>query len=361
MQQQYETKSLVNLAFRQALLGAGQWAQCLWHAANDLRPVNEVFLERHPTSVHKAAVGAASGSTPHTSVLAPSSFSGALATYADELSILGRFMGFALQVPFGASVNEASAMTGSGWITGGSGAVVLRGTFDSAVLGPCIHAAITVVTQDLLRFSDGRASRTVAQILARACAEAIDRDFVDPTNTGTALIKPASIFAQGSPVLTASGTDATAARADLLALISEFRERDNRLSRALLIMRSDTACALAMFGPPFDQLTVTGGSLFGMPVLAGDHVSAIIGLVDPGKVVVSADDGIQVDLARDASLEMDDSPSQHSVTPVPSNVVSLWASNSVAFRAVRAINWDVLGSAAVYIDDVAYGGSGSPA
>jgi hypothetical protein len=73
-----------------------------------------------------------------------------------------------------------------------------------------------------------------------------------------------------------------------------------------------------------------------------------------------ADDGqVTVDMSREASLEMNDAPTQSGTTGV--SLVSLWQDNLVAFRAERYINWGLRRSGVVAaLQSVNWGGVGSP-
>jgi hypothetical protein len=66
--------------------------------------------------------------------------------------------------------------------------------------------------------------------------------------------------------------------------------------------------------------------------------------------------GIAVDLSREASLQMDDAPTMDSDTPTGTSVVSMFQTNSVAFRAERTINWKRRrDEAVVYLHGVNWG------
>jgi hypothetical protein len=84
-------------------------------------------------------------------------------------------------------------------------------------------------------------------------------------------------------------------------------------------------------------------------------------LIDSAKVLIADDGQADVDLARDAAIQMSDAPTQHAGTATPSNVVSLFQAGAVALRATRVINWRGLDGAAAYVDEANYLDTGSPA
>ena len=66
-----------------------------------------------------------------------------------------------------------------------------------------------------------------------------------------------------------------------------------------------------------------------------------------------------VDLSREASLELSDSPTQSGTTGV--SLVSLWQDNLVALRAERYITWGLrLSGVVAFIQSVNWGEAGSP-
>ena len=121
-------------------------------------------------------------------------------------------------------------------------------------------------------------------------------------------------------------------------------------------MSATVALALSLMQNPLGQaefpgISMNGGTLFGLPVIVSEYVPVVTASTDPvddGAYVVLvnasdiyfADDGdVAVDLSREASLEMADNPAHNSGTPTPAQLVSMFQTNSVAFRAERTLNW----------------------
>lgn len=81
-------------------------------------------------------------------------------------------------------------------------------------------------------------------------------------------------------------------------------------------------------------------------------------LVNAPDIYLADDGGVAVDMSREASLEMESEPVGDSVTPTPTEMVSMFQTNSVAIRAERWINWKRRRTAAVaVITGVNYGTS----
>lgn len=127
-------------------------------------------------------------------------------------------------------------------------------------------------------------------------------------------------------------------------------------------MGSNTAVALAMLQNPLGQaefggMSMSGGTLNGMPVIASDYVTDIVVLVNASDIYLADDGEITLDASREASLEMSDAPAHNSGTPTPAQLVSMWQTNSVALRAERVLNWlRRRDPAVVYLTGVAWGG-----
>ena len=107
---------------------------------------------------------------------------------------------------------------------------------------------------------------------------------------------------------------------------------------------------------------MSGGTFAGLPVITSEYVpsptaGSYIFLVNAKDIWLADEGGFTVDMSTEASLEMDSVPTQSSVaTVVPTALVSMFQTNSVAFRAERTINWaKARASAVAGIDTVNYG------
>src|SRR5690606_41976894 len=97
--------------------------------------------------------------------------------------------------------------------------------------------------------------------------------------------------------------------------------------------------------PQLPAISMTGGSLYGLPVIVSEYVltgtdGAIVVLVNASDIYLADEGGIAVDMSREASLQMDDAPSTPDATSgTGTSLVSLWQTNAVGFRAERTITW----------------------
>ena len=254
--------------------------------------------------------------------------------------------------------------TGGGaayWTGEGKAKPLTKGAFTRTSLGPLKCANICVLTEENIRDSNPKSDAIVRDMLRAAIVEEEDTTFIDPANSGTSNIKPASIT-NGAETIASSGDDADDIRLDVRSLMAKFTGANNPPSSGAWIMSSGSAMALGMMvnplgQPEFPSIGLNGGSFQMMPVIVSDHVGDIVVLVNAKDIFLARDDGIQVDMSREASLEMADNPAHDSITPTGASLVSMFQTNSVAIRAEQTINWARRRASAVaYLTGVSWGG-----
>jgi hypothetical protein len=247
------------------------------------------------------------------------------------------------------------------WVGEGKAKPLTSFSFSRTTLEPLKVANICALTEESIRFSSPKSDLLVRDSLAAALRERLDTDFIDPAKGASAGISPASIT-NGADTVASTGVDADDVRLDIRALYAKYTAENNPPSSGVWIMSSNNAVALAMMTnplgqPEFGSMTMTGGTLNGMPVIASDYVSDIVVLVNASDIYLADDGEISIDASREASLEMSDAPAHDSITPTPATLVSMWQTNSVAIRAERIINWmRRRDPGVVYLTGVAWGG-----
>ena len=89
-----------------------------------------------------------------------------------------------------------------------------------------------------------------------------------------------------------------------------------------------------------------GDTLAGLPILSGVGVKGVT-LLDSSRIALSLGDRVVLTASGDGDVEMSDAPGADSTVPTAatSNMVSLFATNSVALRAVAAINASIVAEA----------------
>lgn len=274
-------------------------------------------------------------------------------------TLLGRIPGFR-NVPFNVSV---PAQTGGGtysWVGEGNAKPVTAGTLATVTVGYAKAAGIIVLTRELVMISTPSAEGVVREEMIAGIGAFLDTQLVDPAVAAVAGVNPASIT-NGAATAAASGATAAALRADLAARVATFTAANVPLDGAVWLMNDSNAFAAgislnALGQPLFPGVSQIGGSILGIPVIVSNNVGARIVLVHAPSILYADEGGVQLDVSREASVQMDSAPSNPSdATTV---LVSFWQRNLVGLRAERMINWTRARSAAVtYISAAAYTGA----
>ena len=276
------------------------------------------------------------------------------------------------RVPFNIRYVEQTSGGNGYWVGQGAGKPLTGYDFEADTLLFTKVAAISVITQELARFSSPSAELRVRDSLVESLREKLDRDFVDPGLAAVTGVNPASIT-NGVTPLSSAGTSADNIRTDVQNLMEEFVVANLDPTSAVFIMPQTLALAASLmvndFGTPeFPGLTMRGGFLAGIPVITSQYcvdVSSGAGnlviLVNANDVFLADDGNVTVDVSTEASLQMSNTPTINSGTATAASLVSMWQTNSIAIRAEREIHWKKRRAAAVsYMDDVNWGSIGSP-
>lgn len=307
-------------------------------------------------NIMKAAVGAGNTTTTGWAAELVGNETSAFADFVEYLrpqTILGRFGNGGVpslrQIPFRTRIAIQTAGASAQWVAEGKAKPLTRATYDDTNLLPLKVATIAVLTEELIRDSSPSAERLIRDELAAAVRERLDIDFIDPNKAASSGVSPASIT-NGVAAIPSAGPTADDVRTDIKAVFGAFISANNAPTNGVWIMSSVTALALSLMQNPLGQaefpgLTMTGGVLFGLPVIVSEYVPTVsagsyVALVNASDIFFADEGGINIDVSREASLEMNDAPTHNSTTPTAAtSMVSLWQTNSVGFRAERTLNW----------------------
>ncbi|EBO5520376.1 phage major capsid protein [Salmonella enterica] len=317
--------------------------------------------------VLKAAVGAGTTTDPQ--------WAGALVEYQEYAqdfveylrpqTIIGRFgqgnIPSLRKVPFNIRIPAQTSGGSANWVGQGKAKPLTKLDFESITFSFAKVAAIAVLTDELIRFSNPAADALVRNALAEAVIARLDTDFISPSKAEVANVSPASITNGITAVPSTGNPDDDAA-----AAFGVFVAANLQPNGAVWLMSSTTALALSMrknaLGQKeYPEMTLLGGTFQGLPVIVSQYVGNQLVLVNAPDIYLADDGGVAVDMSREASLEMESDPAGDSITPTGTELVSMFQTNSVAIRAERWINWKRRRTAAVaVISGVNYGaGAGS--
>ena len=338
-----------------------RFAMCLGSAKGNLEVAKNIAQQRYPgmdrlNEVMKAA--ATLGTTTDTD------FASKLVDYQDmsqdfvdylrPKTIVGQFgqgnVPALRSIPFNVNIKGQTAGSTAGWVGEGKHKPVTSGKYDSVNLGWAKIAAISVASDELLRFSSPSAERLIRDDLAAAVIGVMDSSFIQIANTGTSNVKPASITYQFNGSATAIPAGTADPEADIAGLWSIADTGNLDAMSAVYITTPAVARKLsgltnAVDNRRFPEITPFGGSYQGVPVIVSNYVDTDAFILAFASEIWLADDGVvTLDASREASIIMDSDPQalvdgvDNETTFAPQSV-SMYQTNSVAFRAERYANW----------------------
>lgn len=342
------------------------------------RPLTDVVKQLYPDDhlVMKAAVAAHNTDTDSALV---SDEGGVFADFVEYLrpqTIIGKFGTNGIpslrSVPFRTPLITQTGAGAGYWVGEGAGKPLTKFTWTRTTIEPLKVANIAVITDELLKSSSPSADRNIRDALVEALRERLDTDFIDPDKAASAGISPASITNGVTGIASSEATASTyvdneAVSVDVQAAMAGFIAANNAPTTGVWIMSATRALALSMMRNALGQrenesLSMSGGMFAGLPVIVSEYLDPTdIVLVNAADIYLADEGGFQVDASTEASLQMDDSPTQQSVTPTASTLVSMFQTNSVAIRAERTINWALRRASAVQLIEDAYWGATTPA
>lgn len=350
----------------------------------DHRYVLDVAKEMFPSDArllgHFQKANVAAGSTTNSvnaaALVDPQNLMSEFIEFLRPATIIGKFgtngIPSLTRVPFNIRVTGQNTGGTGYWVGEGKPKPLTNFEFGASTLAYTKVAAISVITQELARFSTPSAEMLVRNGLRDALVERIDVDLIDPALAAVANVSPASLT-NGLTPLSSAGTSADNVRTDVQNLIEQYITSNQDVGSLVLIIPNTLALVLSFMVNTLGQrefpgMTLQGGNLLGIPVIASQYAanasgSGNLAVAVNAREVFLADDGeVTVDMSTEASLQMLDNPTNDTVTPTPTTMVSLWQTNSIGLRAERFINWQKRrANAVVFMDDVNWGAIGSPA
>jgi HK97 family phage major capsid protein len=270
---------------------------------------------------------------------------------------LGRIPGLT-RVPFNSRIPRENSVITAQWVGEGASKPVAAGTFDTVTLTFAKTACIMGVTDELARFSSPSVEMLVRDNLAKGIAKFLDEQFIKPSVTAVTNVSPASIT-NGADSDAASGTDITAVIHDIRQILYHFQEYNIPTDNLTLIMQPVLATSIGTMLTTvgvvaFPNVNGNGGNILGITVLTSNNSPAgQVTAIHPPSVFVADEGGLQIDVSREASVELDSAPAAGNY-----HLVSAFQNNLVFVRAERYITWMRGRDKGVfYMTNAAYGGA----
>ena len=313
----------------------------------------EVAKSRYPDDPRiamtlKATIGAANVVDPAwLGVLAdPAGLAAEFVEYMRPKTIVGRIPGLT-RVPFRVPIIGQTTAGTAYWVGEGKPKPLTKFALQRTTTEYAKVAVISVLTEELARFSSPSAEGLIRDELVKAITERIDIDFIDPTKAAVVQVSPASITNGVAPIPSA-GNEPVDVRTDLNALIAGFADANTDISGAVLLMPSTLALTLGgmtndLGQTEFPGVGMNGGAYAGIPIVTSQYLKRpdangnMVVMVNAPDILLADDGQVSVDVSREAALEMDSAPTQ--AQPAGAALVSLWQNNLIGLRAERFISW----------------------
>lgn len=258
-------------------------------------------------------------------------------------------------IPFNVRIPRQTSGGTSRWVGQGKSKPVTKFDFDAIFTAFTKVAGITVITQELARFSDPSAEALVRDQLAETVIERIDTDLFDPDLAAVSGVNPAGLLNGVTPVTNEpiDYTDPDSIRCAIALLWAPW-DATYMGARPAYYTTPAVARMLSMVREPlgtpsFPGMTMTGGTLDGVPVRVSQYLANNGGsggapfiLVDESEVYLADDGTVTLSASQEATIEMSDTPVGSSSATVTSNgspFVNMFQTDSIALRAERFIWW----------------------
>lgn len=348
-------------------------AKALAHIENHERPAWQIANERwgktNPTlvSVMKAGVaggGASSGEWGAELVQADARYTGDFITLLYAATVYDKLGLF--EVPAYVTIKGQDGGATANWVGESKSIPVSAQDYSTVSLSPLKVAAISVVSKEILKHSSPAAEQLVRNSLVEACSQKVDTTFLGAA-AASSTVSPAGLL-NGLSSLGSNGYTIDAVREDMRELTAPFITAKYDTTGLILVMHPGLADSLSLMANALGQqafpgITAAGGTLLGKRVITGHNVgSTTVILLDPRNIWRIGDTGIEVSVSDQATLEQDSAPQGASDTPTAASatLMSMFGTDSVAFKVVRPVSYQKRRSSAVtFIGDAGYGNPAS--
>lgn len=295
--------------------------------------------------------GSTTDSTWASPLVYASNYAGDFVEYLRPRTLIGQAM--FRKVPFNVRIGGQTSGGTAKWVGQGKAKPVTKFDYIAYTTAYTKVAAISVLTQELIRLSDPSAESSVRDSLADAVIERVDYDLFDPDVPAVSGVNPAGLLVGVAPIAGPSGATALAVEAAINGLWAAWDSTNMGARPAYYttpgVARFLAGLRLADGTRLYPALSRTGGNIDGVPVRVSQYLANNGGsggapfiLVDEAEIWLADDGSVTLDASEQATIEMSDTPVGSTTATVTSNgspFVSMWQANSVAFRAERAIWW----------------------
>jgi HK97 family phage major capsid protein len=305
------------------------------------------------------AAGTSTDATWAAPLVEAQTFMGDFISYLRPRTLIGQAQ--FRSVPFNVRIVGQTSGGTANWVGQGRAKPVTKFDFNDTTIPFTKIAAISVITQELARFSDPSAEMLVRDSLADSVIAKLDSDLFDPDVVAVANINPAGLLNGVAPIVPGTAIDYADPDTVRCAIAQLWAPWDSTNIGARPAYYTTPAVARhlalareALGNPAFPGVTMNGGVLDGVPLRVSQYLANNGGsggapfiLVDESEIFLADDGTVTLDASDVASIEMDSAPTGNSGTPTGASLVSMWQTNSLAFRAERFVWWGPRRSGAI--------------
>lgn len=245
-----------------------------------------------------------------------------LSKYLLSDSVIGKILSKSIQVPFNSGIGSLWGI-GADWVKEGHPVRVQKGQTSTGFLVPYKVMALTVIDEELDRLATPGTDAAISGLLSSAAVKKMDETFLSDV-PGIEDLYPAGAM---NGAATATGYP------DLFKI---HVENGNNLNTSFLIVPVDEL--LTMTGDFLNVIGKTGVTLISSQYAPG------VSLVDAANMMIQIS-GTAVDSTNKADIEMSSAPTQEVETPTASEMMSLFQSGGIAYRAITYCSWSALAGA----------------
>lgn len=262
-------------------------------------------------------------------------------------------------------IKEQTVAGVAGWVGETQAKPATSQGFETKSMQPHKLAAITAISDELLKWSSPKADTIIINDLTNAIQGAADLTLVLPTWSGSASA-PASITF-GAANAASSGNSFANVIADFQRARQHYLNNGIPLNGISVLMNPLTASALFSVRAEqtgvrlFPDITPEGGSVEGFRVVVSEHIpfdstGAMVVFVRDQDVYIGDEDGVQIATSNEATVNLSTNP-----TAETGNIVNAFQDNVTLIRAEREISWMKKRSQAVfYLTGVNWGAPTAP-
>lgn len=272
--------------------------------------------------LEKTLIPAAMAGASDSLVVASTAEARELSKYLLADSVIGKIMSKALPVPFNSGIGSVWG-AGADWVKEGHPVRVQKGQSAAGFLEPYKVMAMVVVDGELDRLATPGTDVAISGMLSSAAVKKMDETFLSDA-AGVEELYPAGAM---NGAATAHGYS---------DLFKTHADNGNNLNTSFLIVSVDELLIM-----PGDFLKVIEKT--GVTLISSQHAPGV-SLVDASKMMIQMS-GTALDSSDRSDIEMSDAPTQEAETPAGSEMMSLFQSGGVAYRAITYCSWAPLAGA----------------